>query len=51
MRVLLRYLVFVGIPYFIARRIEKYFWQNASPELKKELKEFPELDKKLPKTH
>ena len=49
MKILFRYLIFVGIPYFIAKRIEKYFWEHASPELKKELnkklKELPELDK------
>lgn len=33
---LLRYFVFVGIPYFVARRLEKLFWKYASPELKKE---------------
>ena len=38
MKLLLRYLIFVGIPYLIARRIEKYFWKHASPELKQELK-------------
>ena len=47
-RTLLRYLVFVGIPYVIARFIEKWFWKRASPELKKELnkklKDAPELD-------
>ena len=32
---LFRYLIFVGISYFIARRIEIYFWKHASPELKK----------------
>ena len=37
MKILLRYLVFVGIPYIIAKRIEKYFWKHASPELKKKL--------------
>ena len=48
MKILLRYLIFVGIPYIIARRIEKYFWKHASPELKKKLnkklKDLPELD-------
>ena len=37
MKLLLRYLIFVGISYLIAKRMEKYFWQHASPELKKEL--------------
>ena len=37
MKILLRYLVFVGVPFLIARRIEKYFWKHASPELKKKL--------------
>ena len=45
---LLRYLIFIGIPYFIAKGIEKYFWEHTSPELKKEfskkLKDLPELD-------
>ena len=41
MKHLFRYLIFIGIPYFIAKRIETYFWKHASPELKKEL---PELD-------
>ena len=49
MKILLRYLIFAGIPYFLAKRIEKYFWKHASPELKKELnkklKDLPELDK------
>ena len=48
MKILLRYLIFVGIPYILARRIEKYFWKHASPELKKELnkkiKDFPASD-------
>ena len=35
MKILLRYLIFVGIPYFLAKRIENYFWEHASPELKK----------------
>jgi hypothetical protein len=46
---LFRYLIFIGIPYLVAKRIEKYFWKNASPELNKELnkklKELPELDR------
>ena len=50
MKILLRYLVFIGIPYFLARRIEKYFWEHASPELKKELKNLPELDSILEET-
>ena len=49
MNFLLRYLIFAGLPYFIAKRIEKLFWQYASPELKKELgkklRDLPELDK------
>ena len=48
MKFLFRYLIFIGIPYFIAKHIEKYFWEHASPELKKELnkklKDLPELD-------
>ena len=46
--ILLRYLVFIGIPYFIAKGIEKYFWEHTSPEFKKQfnkkLKNFSELD-------
>lgn len=45
MKFLLRYLLFVGIPYLVARRIEKYFWEHADAELKrkvnKELKNLP----------
>lgn len=47
---IIRYFLFVGIPYLIARRIEKYFWEHASPELKeacgkgKKTKDFPKLD-------
>ena len=48
MKFLFRYLIFIGIPYLIAKRIEKSFWEHASPELKKEfnkkLKDLPELD-------
>lgn len=48
MKILLRYLLFVGLPYILAKNIEKYFWKSASPELKKELnqkvKDLPELD-------
>ena len=44
-----RYLTFVGIPYFIARHIEKSFWKYADPQLKKKvkknLKEVPNFDK------
>jgi len=47
MKLLIRYLIVVGIPYVIARRIEKYFWEHASPELKKQLnkklKDLPEF--------
>ena len=49
MRILLRYLLFVGLPYLIAKRIENYFWKHASPGLKKELndklKKGPEFNK------
>lgn len=48
MKLLLRYLIFIGIPYFIAKRIERYFWKHTSPEVRREinkkLKNFPELD-------
>ena len=54
MKILFRYLIFLGIPYFIAKCIEKYFWKHASPELKKELnkklKDLPELDTVLKHT-
>lgn len=47
-QLLLRYLVFVGIPYVIAKRINKIFWKHADSELKekinKKLKDSPELD-------
>ena len=47
-KIILRYLVFVVIPYFIAKKLEKHFWQNASPELKKQfkkqLKQIPQYD-------
>ena len=37
MKILFRYLIFVNIPYFIAKSIEKYFWKHASTELKEVL--------------
>jgi len=40
MKILFRYLIFIGVPYFIAIPIEKYFWEHASPGLKKELNKF-----------
>lgn len=48
MELLLRYLVFVGLPYLIARRIEKYFWTHADPKLRKKLnKKLKNYDKKI----
>lgn len=44
MQLLLRYLVFIGIPYFIARRIEKYVTPRLEKKLNKKLKDLPELD-------
>ena len=52
MKIFLRYLIFVKIPFFVETRIEKYLWKHASPELKeklneklkKKLKELPELN-------
>ena len=53
-KILFRYFIFVGVPYFIARCIEKYFWKNASPKFKKELnkklKDLLELDTVLEHT-
>ena len=47
-QLLLRYLIFIGIPYLLAKRIEKVFYKHADPKLKekinKELKDLPELD-------
>lgn len=36
-RLLLRYLIFVGVPFAIARRIEKYFWKNIDIDTKKKI--------------
>lgn len=36
-RLLLRYLIFVGVPFVIARKIEKYFWKNIDIETKKKI--------------
>jgi len=33
-KLILRYLIFVGIPYILARRLEKFFWKNISEETK-----------------
>ena len=48
-RQLLRYVMFAGIPYFIARRIEKYFWANidskSEKKIQKELEDKSEFDK------
>ena len=36
-RLLLRYLIFVGVPFIIARKIEKDFWKNIDIETKKKI--------------
>ena len=45
-QLVLRYLIFVGIPYFLARRLEKFLINRLDPETKarlnEELKRFPE---------
>lgn len=47
-KLLVRYLVFIGIPYLIAKRIEKILLNRLDPETKRklneELKRFPEID-------
>ena len=47
-KILLRYLIFVGIPYFIARKIEKQFWKYFNPEVKANIdgksKKLPDID-------
>jgi hypothetical protein len=47
-RFLLRYLVFIGIPYLVGKRIEKYMWHRLNPEIKqrlnKELKKLPKIE-------
>jgi len=41
-----RYLIFIGIPYFIAKKIEKYFWAHANEDLKRKInKRLVEKDK------
>mgnify|MGYP001820863080 CR=1 FL=1 len=35
MKIFFRYLIFIGIPYLIARRIKKYYWKHTSPEIRK----------------
>ena len=51
-QLLLRYLVFIGIPYLIARRIEKILLNRLDPETKRKLSEnlkrFPEIDNNVP---
>lgn len=44
-KLLLRYLIFAGIPFFVAKKIEKRFWSNADEDLKKKIgKKFIEQD-------
>lgn len=53
-KLLLRYLVFIGIPYLIAKRIEKVLLNRLDPETKaklnEELKRFPEINNVSEKT-
>lgn len=53
-KLFLRYLVFIGIPYLIAKRIEKFLLNHLDPETKaklnEELKRFPEIDNVSEKT-
>ena len=46
-RLLLRYLVFVGIPYVLAKKIETAFWERhkQKPKTKKTVSKVPELNK------
>ena len=45
-RLIIRYLVFVGVPFVIARKIEKYFWENIDLETKKKIgNELTKIDK------
>ena len=49
-RILLRYLIFVGIPYLVACRLEKFIFSRLDIETKKQLRKrnkrlFPELEK------
>jgi len=34
-KLILRYLTFVAVPFFIAIKLEKYFWKNIDTETKK----------------
>lgn len=47
-KLILRYLIFVGIPFLIAKRIEKWLIAKLDPEVKKELNEklkrFPDIE-------
>ena len=36
-KLILRYLIFVGVPFVIARKIETYFWKNIDLETKKKI--------------
>lgn len=36
-KLILRYLIFVWVPFVIARKIEKYFWKNIDSETKKKI--------------
>ena len=36
-KLILRYLIFVGIPYVLARKLEKFFWKNIDEETKRKI--------------
>lgn len=36
---ILRYLIWIGLPYLFAKQIEKYLWKRLNPEIKKKLNE------------
>ena len=37
MKILSKYLIFISIPYVLAKYIKEYFWENTSPQLKQKL--------------
>ena len=41
-KLILRYLIFVGIPYILARKLEKFFWKNIDEETKRKIKRLEE---------
>lgn len=51
-KLFIRYLVFVGIPFLMAKRIEKSFWKHADSKLQEEtIKKLKELDEISGKMH